>query len=671
MCRHDEQSNHNTVKEKRVRQIVEACREPQEFYRRLVAEIHESMSAELTAIWGKSEAGLVLFARQGFEQVGINGQLTENREHLQFLHQVLKDGQSRFRKRELQMNRGLSDREIYLAPIHLDRAVIGVIESIHIPSDREAVRHGFSSFLDYVAGETSRFLAGLESPSQPGPQEFWPRFEQFTLQLSRSLRLEEVASVAVNDGRYLLQCDRLALAVKRGRKVEIQAVSGQVSVNARSNEMQALQKLAEQTMKVKLPLLFTGEDQDVPATLETLLTDYLRECKMRSLILIPLIQPAPLVQSMNDQTSQEKQIAKEKRPAIGCLVAENVAVQTANREFLRQLELVAEHTTIVLNNAMQVRRVFGLRTLQMLGRTTEWFRGRKLWKTLAVLAFIAVLIGSLLLIPWEYRITAEGVLMPTEQKPVFAPTNGEVTSIEVESGKRVTPETPLLTLRDDDLQAELTAAKSELHEKQKYALLLRAQIDDAIASADRDEEIRLQGQLTQTQIEIEGLQQTIALLESRKNRLTVKSSIEGVVATFQLKQLLEERPVSRGELLLEVMDDRGEWRLELNVEERRIGHILKALQQSGNQTIPVEFVLATVTEETFTGTISADDMATRTAASQEAGQVVEMFVQIDKTQLPNLRIGAEVRAKIACGQKSLGYCLFGDVVEFVRQRLWL
>ena len=35
------------------------------------------------------------------------------------------------------------------------------------------------------------------------------------------------------------------------------------------------------------------------------------------------------------------------------------------------------------------------------------------------------------------------------------------------------------------------------------------------------------------------------------------------------------------------------------------------------------------------------------------------------------RIGAEVTAKIHCGQRSLGYVLFGDVVEFVQRYFWL
>ena len=41
------------------------------------------------------------------------------------------------------------------------------------------------------------------------------------------------------------------------------------------------------------------------------------------------------------------------------------------------------------------------------------------------------------------------------------------------------------------------------------------------------------------------------------------------------------------------------------------------------------------------------------------------------SELPNRRIGADVRAKINCGKRSLGYVLFGDVVEFVQKHLWL
>ena len=52
--------------------------------------------------------------------------------------------------------------------------------------------------------------------------------------------------------------------------------------------------------------------------------------------------------------------------------------------------------------------------------------------------------------------------------------------------------------------------------------------------------------------------------------------------------------------------------------------------------------------------------------------MVMVFCEFQKDQLPRQpRIGAEVRAKINCGEKSLGYVLFGDVVEFVQKYFWL
>ena len=51
-----------------------------------------------------------------------------------------------------------------------------------------------------------------------------------------------------------------------------------------------------------------------------------------------------------------------------------------------------------------------------------------------------------------------------------------------------------------------------------------------------------------------------------------------------------------------------------------------------------------------------------------------MYVKISpetKQELGELlRIGADVRAKINCGKQMLGYVLFGDVVEFIQNRLW-
>ena len=166
------------------------------------------------------------------------------------------------------------------------------------------------------------------------------------------------------------------------------------------------------------------------------------------------------------------------------------------------------------------------------------------------------------------------------------------------------------------------------------------------------------------------LREQLTILEDRKKKLIVRAPISGVVVTFQLDQLLKNRPVRRGERLLEIKDDKGEWRLELEIEEHRSGHIMDAQESLKKSDLELEFVLATDSETKIQGTLGKID--TRTNSSSELGGVIVAYGHFNRNDLPRLpRIGAEVRAKISCGEKSLGYALFGDVVEFVQKYFWL
>ena len=183
--------------------------------------------------------------------------------------------------------------------------------------------------------------------------------------------------------------------------------------------------------------------------------------------------------------------------------------------------------------------------------------------------------------------------------------------------------------------------------------------------------IRLRGQFNETKTQIFGVKKHLEILKSRLDKLNVKAPIDGVVTTFQIEQLLKNRPVQRGELLLEIMDNPGPWQLELDVEEKRMGHILRAIDKKGDADLPVEFILATSNEVTYKGEVN--DIATRANTSEESGSIVELHATFNKEKLPkdSLRIGAEVSAKIDCGKRSLFYVLFGDVVETCRRFFWL
>ena len=84
------------------------------------------------------------------------------------------------------------------------------------------------------------------------------------------------------------------------------------------------------------------------------------------------------------------------------------------------------------------------------------------------------------------------------------------------------------------------------------------------------------------------------------------------------------------------------------------------------ERLPVEFILATQPEERYPGWVT--EIGERTEFIDNAN-VVLVTVALDPTRLPPLRPGAEVRARIDCGEHALGYVWFHELIEFTYARV--
>jgi multidrug efflux pump subunit AcrA (membrane-fusion protein) len=310
-----------------------------------------------------------------------------------------------------------------------------------------------------------------------------------------------------------------------------------------------------------------------------------------------------------------------------------------------------------------------LRLWQTLGHGVEWFHGRRLAKTLAALAGLIIVVAALWLVPYDYRVTGKGKLMPVRRHQIFAPENGDVIQLFVRGGDKVKKGQPLLQLRNEQLAAELNENLSKLEQAAQQALSSGAESDLARNEGDKQGTLKTSMARRKAQIEMEGLTDIVKIQQERIDKLLLKAPMDGRIASFQLEETLQNRPVQQGELLLEDMDETGPWRLELEVEGSRMGHVLRAWKASPDHKLDVEFIPATALESTFDATL--DSISPRSAVSSDQSNIFEMYASTDASKIPDLWIGAEVRAKINCGRRSLGYVLFGDVVEFIRQKLWL
>jgi multidrug efflux pump subunit AcrA (membrane-fusion protein) len=469
--------------------------------------------------------------------------------------------------------------------------------------------------------------------------------------------------VAANEGRALVGCDRVSVLIQRGRKISVVAVSGQESIHPRSNLIRSMVNLSREVIKSGLPLKYTGSMDSFSPQVEERLADFVQESGARLVFAVPLRESAPL-----EFTPPANHRPLPPGRVFGCLLLEQFSQSDPSAELVKQLDWLTAYSSASLHSARTHQALFLMPVWRLLGKATEWLHGRKLIKTSIAFTVIAALVAAMVLIRVDFRIEGEGRLMPVVKREIFVPLDSEVLEVLVASGQRVTAGQLLVRLRSNELRTDLIAAQSQFQEKQKLLAALLAERDEAIRGQLSERTYRIEGDLAKTRVELQGLELQLSVLEERDNLLKVTSPITGVVSTFDVDQLLRHRPVRRGEILLEVMDETGPWQLELEVPEQRMGHLLSAKQAAENP-LPIEFLLVTSPERTYEGTLK--EVATRSIISPDGTPVVEIQANLPDEQELTRRIGAEVRAKVQCGRSSLGYVLFGDVVEFFQRNLWL
>jgi multidrug efflux pump subunit AcrA (membrane-fusion protein) len=493
----------------------------------------------------------------------------------------------------------------------------------------------------------------------------------FTLNLQRSLDLNEVANVVVNDGRLLWHSDRVSLALRRGRTTVIAAVSGQESVHPRGNLVRAMARLTANVIESGEPLIYDGRLENLPPPLEGPLADFVQEAGPRYLLIVPLFKPGQLVPVDRPDDSPKKSVDEA---AIGALIIEQMTSSHPAPQLLQSLDHVVGHVSSAIFNSQTHGSIFLLPLWRSIGRGIEWLQGRRLAIAIVGLVTLLTFCVSLVVVPWEYRVDATGRLMPVIQREIFAPWDGQIVELNAVGGERVKAGDVLLKLRNDELATELATTENKLLEKKKLVHSLQAQHEVSERQGNREEAAKLQGRIVETSVEIEGATLQLKMLKERVERMTVRAPIAGIVTTFQVEHLLLNRPVKRGDVLVEVMDDNGDWQLEMEIAEQRVGRVLQAQEQLRREIIapdaglPIEFRLLTQPESSYFASLGS--LATRTATAESTGSVLQATAALEKSRLPTRAIGAEVRARIGCGTSTLGDALLGDAIEFMWKYLW-
>jgi hypothetical protein len=658
------------------------------FFQEFLVRVVTAIGARAGAVWLVDESNrLGLMAQVNLEQTGLRERPGAMAMNEKLIVDVLQTGEARTLTHggEAQLP---TEHVLVLSALHKEKKCVGVVELFQRPDVPIKAQSGYMQFLEQMCGYGSRFIEGKRrnlGDQADLKNQFWTDFEQFSLRIQRSLVEQEVADAAASDARSLLGADRVSVVTRKGRSVRVRAVSGQSSVNPRANLIAAMNKLASRVIDMGETLTYTGKVDGLAPQVEEPLAAFVQESGSRMVMMVPTFETEDMVRKQGEEADRDRKTKRIK--ATGCIVIEQIAESEPLPQLEQRAELIADHVGAALWNARQHGRIFGLSIWKLMGTALEWFKGRKLMITTAVLAAIAVVAAALSLIKLDYPVTAEGKLMPIEQHAVFATWDGVITrdGLKVNGDEEVKKGQVLVVLENDELEGQIEEAKASVRKYEQLVIGKRAEIVQSelnVPKMSDEEKPQSLANIERMRVEQRGIegdleiarQQVLNLENRKKEKLTIYAQADGRIPNFQLRQLLEDRPVRQGDHLFDIMNDNGAWQMELLLQEKRMGHILRAQREATatNKSIelPGRFTMATQPDAKFECHLTK--VATRSTTDTELGTVFELNAVANEGQtLPEKRIGAEVTVKIYCGQSTLFYWCFGDVVDTAQKWLWL
>tara|TARA_R110002096_G_scaffold345359_1_gene538823 strand:+ start:129 stop:953 length:825 start_codon:yes stop_codon:yes gene_type:complete len=272
------------------------------------------------------------------------------------------------------------------------------------------------------------------------------------------------------------------------------------------------------------------------------------------------------------------------------------------------------------------------------------------------------------MLPRPFTVSGLGELQPRNEQRIFAVSDGEVDTLHVQHGDDCAAGDLLVTMSNSQLDFDLKQVGGELQTTRTRLTSVRAAylgIDRSqTQSNQRYEELTAEEQ--ELQEKIDSLNKQYQILLAQKQRLEIRSPLDGRVLTWDAEQLLQARPVRQGQALLTVANLNGPWRVELHVSEEDVGYLIAAQDELGAE-LPVSFLLESDPSVTYTGRLETTSLSTSFDEWDAAGMAVTIV--IDEGQHIPLRPGARVRAKIAGGERSLAFVCLHDLYAAVQR--WL
>jgi multidrug efflux pump subunit AcrA (membrane-fusion protein) len=562
---------------------------------------------------------------------------------------------------------------LVFGPLRTDLEMVGLVEIFQRPDVAKEIQEGYLRFVLQMCELATDFLKSHQLRHFSDRQVLWARLEDFTRGVHASLEPLETAYTIANEARRLIECDRVSVALRKGNRCTIEAVSGQDVFDKRSNTVRLLGRLASAVVATGEPVWYAGETRDLAPQVEDAVQEYVDDAHSKMIAVLPLGRPKP------DHEADEEDKEHIEEP-VGALIVEQIEDNRVAPAMAQRIDVVCKHSSIALANAMEHQNLFLMPLWRAIGKSRFLVQARTLPKTVLAVVAVVVVLLALFLFPADFDLHANGTLEPAVRSDIYTNADGQVAEFEkdiegkpIDHGSWVKKGQVLLRLVNPTLERQKADIDDQLiTERSHYGELEHERTIDGLTNK-ADERARLMGQMRESEGKIKNLEHQAKLFESQINDLEIRSPIDGQILTWDLKNHLDQRPVKKGDFLLRVADTKGPWELDLNMTDDRMGHIARQenlVRKTNDPNLQVTYQTATAAGKTLTGTVKEISLVAN--PEKEEGNVVVIRVNINKEDIDpaDRKLGATVSGKVHCGRRSLGYVWFHELFEFIQTKVF-
>lgn len=643
-----------------IEKLAERNLAPREFFSAFLEQVTAAMAAVGGAVWAPdANDKLTILTKHGQSTGKILDQLNEWDQHESLLNSAfLNDEEIVASSRSSNGDSKVAnptEHLVLIMALHAKDRTLGVVEIIQRSNASHETQKGYIRFLKQMCQLATRYLATRKLRDLEGRQTDWQVVDEYSRAVHASLDVRQTSHIITNELRRLIDCDRVIVSVRCRNKLQIYSVSNQEIIEQRSNNIRKLARLNELCIATGRDVRFEGNIEDVEASLQTVLGDYVDESGMNAVYVMPLF----------DARDENRHDRADEQQNVGSLIIEYNSGGTLASDYESRIEVLRHHSALAVARAAEHENMFLLPVCRAIEKLS-WIRTiHRSPRSLITTALVIIAMLTLRYFPATFDVSSSGTLEPAVARDLFVAEDGVIEQLFVKNGAVVEKGDPIAQLKNPEIDLAIENVEGELATIQER--LVAAQLSrldkSKLSSIERDQ---IHGQVEQLQQSKAAYVKQLQVYQQKLERLTLRSPISGHIVTWNVERFLNNRPVTQGQRLMTIVDNQDSWKATLQVPEGDFGY-LQAAMKNQDEEISVKFTMVTNPGQVYEGkVVSIHD---RVEKDDEGNRFVPVTVNVTSTDLPPLYTGADIQGKVLCGQRALGYVWFHDLIEFVENKI--